>query len=827
METIDKFKKYKRIFRIIFLTPIGLMILMFILINLEVFGKLPDFEELENPKTNLATEIYSADQVLLGKYFRENRGIVDFKEVSPNVLNALVATEDVRFYSHSGIDARALTRVIKGILTLDLSGGGSTISQQLAKNLYNMRRDSSEYKTGLPGKADLIITKFKEWVTAVRLERNYTKQEIIAMYLTTVDFGSNAFGIKSAARTFFNTSPDSLKLEEAAVLVGILKAPTLYSPKLNPKNSLHRRNTVLNQIYKYQNKLEDLHGYKQQPKSYYDSLKNLPIDLDYSVQSHTKGIARHFREYIRLLMYKKKPTAPVKPKKPDNLTWKDKEYKKYKEKLASYENNYNKFLEDSVEWVNNELYGWCNKNTKPDGKNYDIYKDGLKIYTTINSNMQTYAEEAVKEHMGGYLQPLFYERHKGRKNAPFAWQVSDKDIDMILNTAKKRSERYRHLKYDLKADSSEIEKSFNTPVAMKVFSWTGDKDTVMTPADSIRYYKFFLHAGLMSLEPQTGYVRAYVGDIDYDYFRFDNVSLSKRQVGSTFKPFVYSIAMEDKLSPCHLVPNVPVTIDLPEGQVPPTYTPQYSPNEKLDGKMISLKTGLALSLNQISAWVMKKYGPRRIKEIAHKTGIKSYIPEVASLCVGSADLKLSEMVGAYDTYVNEGIHVEPLFVTRIEDKNGNVIARFKAKRSEALNANTAYRMIDLMMGVVKIGTSTRLSYKYGFTNEIAGKTGTTNDNSDGWFIGIVPNLVTGVWVGGEERSIRFLNSADGQGANMALPIWALYMQKVYKNEKLGISKEPFPKPAMYDEVELDCSKYNQNGIEDNTYFNSIDDNGEY
>ncbi len=817
-----KEKRFIIIFWTIILFPVFLITLIFILINLNVFGKLPGFQELENPKTNLATEIYSSDQRLLGKFFKENRTIVDFKDVAPSVLNALTATEDIRFYQHSGIDARALLRVIKGVATMDLSGGGSTITQQLAKNLYKMRADSSEYQTGLHGKANLIITKFKEWVTAVRLERNYTKQEIIAMYLTTVDFGSNAFGIKSAARTFFNTTPDSLTLEQAAVLVGLLKAPTYYSPRLNPKNSLRRRNTVISQVEKYQDKLADLHGYKPKPKSYYDSLRALPIKLDYSVQSHTKGIARHFREYIRILMYKKKPVAPEKPVKPKNVSWRDPAYKKYKAKAAAYEIKYHQYLEDSLEWADNALYGWCNKNKKPNGQNYNIYKDGLKIYTTINYQMQTYAEQAVKEYMKNYLQPLFFKRQKGRKKAPFTWRLSNKQIEKIMQSAIRRSERYRHLKYDLKKDSATIAEIFNTPVKMKVFSWEGPKDTIMTPKDSIRYYKYFLHVGLMSVEPQTGYVRAYVGDINYDYFKYDNVSLSKRQVGSTFKPFVYSIAMEDKISPCHKVPNVPITIDLPEGQQPPTWTPTFSHSEK-DGEMVSLKYGLAHSLNQISAWIMKKYGPVKIREMAYKTGIKSWVPAVPSLCVGAAEVRLSEMVSAYTTYANEGIHSEPVFVTRIEDKNGNVIAKFKSKHREALNANTAYRMIDLMKAVVDMGTSVRLRYKYGFKNEIAGKTGTTNDNSDGWFIGYVPNLVTGVWVGGEERSIHFESSAEGQGAATALPIWALYMQRVYKNEKLGISKAPFKKPALYDGVELNCEIYDEMHPENN-YQNTDDDN---
>ncbi len=817
-----KNKRFLRIFWAIILFPIVLITLIFILINLNVFGKLPGFQELENPKTNLATEIYSSDQILLGKFFKENRTIVDFKDVSPNVLNALVATEDIRFYQHSGIDARALLRVFKGLATLDLSGGGSTITQQLAKNLYKMREDSSEYDTGLHGKANLIISKFKEWVTAVRLERNYTKQEIIAMYLTTVDFGSNAFGIKSAAATFFETTPDSLSLEQAAVLIGLLKAPTYYSPKINPKNSLRRRNTVISQVEKYQDKLEDLHGYKPKSHSYYDSLRALPIKLHYSVQSHTKGIARYFREYIRILMYKKKPVAIKKPVKPKNVTWRDLSYKKYKRDIAAWEIKHQKYMEDSSEWVDNQLYGWCNKNKKPNGQNYNIYRDGLKIYTTINYQMQTYAEEAVTEYMKGYLQPLFFKRQKGRKKAPFSWRLTNKQINKILRSSMKRTERYRNLKYKQKKDSAIIAKIFNTPVKMRVFSWNGPIDTIMTPMDSIRYYKYFLHAGLMSIEPQTGYVRAYVGDIDYDYFKYDNVSLSKRQVGSTFKPFVYSIAMEDKISPCHKVPNVPITINLPEGQQPPTWTPTFSSGKK-DGEMVSLKYGLANSLNQISAWIMKKYGPIKIREMAYKIGIKSWLPAVPSLCVGAAEVRLSEMVSAYTTFANEGIHSDPVFVTRIEDKNGNIIAKFKSKHKEALNANTAYRMIDLMKAVVNIGTSTRLRYKYHFTNEIAGKTGTTNDNSDGWFIGFVPNLVTGIWVGGEERSIHFESTAEGQGAAMALPIWALYMQRVYKNEKLGISKEPFKKPPLYDGVELDCEKYDEMHPENNSQYNQDDD----
>jgi penicillin-binding protein 1A len=818
METDLKTKKYIKILWLTVSTPFILLFLILILTSIGTFGPMPGFDELENPKTNLATEIYSSDQVLIGKFFKENRTVVEFNELSPNVVNALVATEDIRFYEHSAIDIRALMRVMKGVVTGGGEGGGSTITQQLAKNLFP--RDTTKYSLRVFKKLNLGTSKFKEWITAVRLERNYTKQEILAMYLNKVDFGSQAFGIKSAARTFFDTTPDSLTIEQAATIIGILKAPSYYNPKFNPKNSTKRRNTVINQIRKYQSELNKLHGYKMHPKSYYDSIKTIPLTLHYNVQSHKRGIARYFREYLRAIMSKEKPEAPKKVKKPESDDKKSKEYQSNYAKYTTYISNYQKYQEDSIQWEDNQLYGWCNKNKKPDGTNYDLYSDGLKIYTTINSKMQVYAEEAVREHMGKYLQPLFYKRHKGREKAPFSYMLSDEQINSIMTTAMKRSERYRFLKNTLKKDSAYISKVFHTRKNMTVFSWRGEIDTIMTPMDSIKYYKFFLHTGVLSLEPQTGYVRAYVGGIDFNHFQFDNVNLSKRQVGSTFKPFVYSMAMEDNLSPCYKVPNIEVTFQMPEGQYPPTYTPKYSPS-KMDGEMVTLKYGLSRSLNQISAWIMKKYGPYKIREMAYRTGIKTKLEAVYSLCVGAADLSLSEMVGAYDTYPNKGVHVEPIYVTRIEDKNGNVISKFKAKQNEALNENTAYRMIYLMQGVVNEGTSTSIRYKYGLKNEIAGKTGTTNDNSDGWFIGYVPNLVTGVWVGGEDRGIRFLSSADGQGSSMALPIWGLYMQKVYKDKKLGISEEPFSKPENYDGVTLDCDEYNDD--QNNNYTNHNND----
>jgi len=784
-EKIKKTKKRIKAFWIIVSIPVIFLFILFIIISTdslkffadEPLSYMPDFEELENPKSNLSSEIFSADQKLLGKYYRQNRTVVSFDNLPQNLVDALVATEDIRFYDHSGIDPRGLGRVIfKTILMGDKgSGGGSTITQQLAKNLFPR---TTKKGSKLAYVASMIITKFKEWVIAVKLERNYTKEEILAMYFNTVPFGSQAYGIKAAARTFFNLAPDSLNLEQAALLVGVVNAPTLYSPYRNPENSLKRRNNVvLAQMLKY--------GYIN--RQVYDSIRKIPIKLDYTVQSHKSGRGNYFREYLRTTLTKKKPER--------------KNYSKW-----AYQN----FKEDSIEWLENPLFGWCNKNIKPNGKPYDIYSDGLKIYTTINFEMQRYAEDAVKEHMGGYLQPLFFKTKKGRSKAPFDWRVTKKEIARILYLAMTRSERYRVLKL-AKIDSAAIMKNFKTPTKMKVFSWHGDIDTIMTPIDSIRYYKYFLHAGVMSLEPQTGYVRAYVGDINYRHFKFDNVKLARRQVGSTFKPIIYTMAMmPGGYSPCHKVPNVPVTFEMPEGQ--DDYTPKFSTGgglKKYEGKMVTLKFGLAQSMNQISAWVMQKFNPETAVKLAKKMGIKSFIPAVPSICVGAAEIKLSEMVGAYSTYINKGVYVQPIFVTRIEDKNGNIISTFKPKRNEVISEGTAYRMLNLMQGVVDGGTSVRLRYKYGFKNQIAGKTGTTNDNSDGWFIGIVPNLLTGVWVGGEERSIRFASGAYGQGASMALPIWALYMQSVYANEDLGISKANFEIPEDDDGVETDCSKYYQ------------------
>jgi len=792
-QTTSKFtKKTIRVWWILALLPVFFIGILFTLIatgNMwflpENLRFMPTFEQLENPESNLAAEIISSDQKLLGKYYKENRSVVQFDNLSPVLVNALIATEDVRFYDHSGIDPRGLFRVLFKTVLMGQrnAGGGSTITQQLAKNLFP-RDDTKRSKLGRA--LVMVLTKFKEWVIAVKLERNYTKEEILAMYLNTVEFGSQSFGIKSAARTFFNTTPDSLKVEEAAVLVGLLKAPTWYSPVRNPERSLKRRNVVIGQMEKY-NFLT---------KEEADSIKALPLTVHYNVTSHTSGIATYFREYLRKIMTAKEPI---------------------KENYPKWQIRNKKFYEDSLNWAENPLYGWCNKNKKANGEPYNLYSDGLKIYTTINYKMQEYAEKAVKEHMGGYLQDLFDKEKKWSRKAPFDRELSNEDIKHILYVSMIRSERYRVLKL-AGADSASIMKNFKTPVKMQVFSWKGDVDTTMTPWDSIRYYKKFLHAGMMSMEPQTGYVRAYVGDINFKHFKFDNVMIAKRQVGSTFKPILYTRAMQE-LSPCYMVPNVPVTFLTYENDEEVEYTPKFS-KSKFDGQMIPLKLGLALSLNQISAWIMKRYNPREFIYLAHQMGIVSEIPEVYSICVGAAEIRLAEMVAAYDTYTNKGVHVDPVFVTRIEDRYGNIIATFKAKKHEVINEKTAYKMLNLMMGVVNGGTAGRLRYKYNFENEIAGKTGTTNDNSDGWFIGMVPNLVTGVWVGGEERSIRFDNGAYGQGANMALPIWALYMQQVYADKNLHVSKDNFEVPPGFDVSQFNCSNYTEENTNDLDEFNN-------
>jgi len=768
----EEFKKSIKFLWVIYFSLIGAITLIFIAVSLGWFGFMPTFEELENPKSNLATEIYSADQVMIGKYFYENRSNIHFEDLSPNLVNALIATEDARFTEHSGVDARSIFRVIfRTILGRnESSGGGSTITQQLAKNLFP-RKDNMSLLT-------LFSTKLREWVTAVKLERNYTKEEILAMYLNTVDFGSNSFGIKSAARTFFDKTPDSLNIQESALLVGILKAPTKYSPNRNPENAKKRRNVVLSQMEHYHFITE----------AAFDSIKVLPLDMtEYRIQDHTAGIATYFREYLRMML------TASEPKEGD-----------YDDKA--------RYKSDLDEWENNPAFGWCSKNLKADGTQYNLYKDGLRIYTTINSKMQRYAEEAVTEHLGNELQNDFYKHWKGVKRAPYDYTLSDEKVNSMIMQGLKRSERYRAMK---KGNIPEnlIMKAMQTPVRMKVFSWKGEIDTVMSPYDSVKYHKWFLLSGLMSMEPQTGYVRAYVGGIDYKYFMYDHVKIARRQVGSTFKPFVYTIAMQEgEFSPCSRVPNVPVTFDLPYGQ---KWEPRNSGDYK-EGEMVTLKEALANSINWISAFLIKRYSPGPVVKLAHKMGIKSEIPEVYAICLGTPDISLYEMVGAFASYANKGVYTEPIFVTRIEDKHGNVLAKFVPRRNEALSEETAYIMINLMQGVVESGTGSRLRGKYKLTAQIAGKTGTTDNNSDGWFMGVTPNLVTGVWVGCEDRSVHFRSTSLGQGANMSLPIWGLYMQKIYADPSLKVTqKDRFDVPSGDLSIELDCGKYNTENVTPN------------
>ncbi|HNW88892.1 MAG TPA: transglycosylase domain-containing protein [Bacteroidales bacterium] len=760
-----EFHNYVKRLWIIYFSIIGLVLVLFTFISLGVFGFMPTFEELENPRSNLASEIISSDQVVLGKYYIENRSNIHFEDLSPNVVNALIATEDSRFTDHSGIDVRSLFRVMLGMVTGNRgAGGGSTITQQLAKNLFPRDTNQNFVK--------VVITKFKEWVTAVKLEHNYTKQEILAMYLNTVDFGNQSYGINSAARTYFDKTPDSLNIQESAMLIGLLKAPTRYSPIRNPENAIKRREVVLKQMETY--------GYISSEQ--YDSIRVLPIDMShFRIQDHTAGMATYFREYLRILLTRDKPDK-------DNYTDK-----------KSYE-------ADMEQWEKNPAYGWCNKNLKSDGTPYNIFKDGLRIYTTINSKMQRYAEEAVSEHIGKELQKDFYKHWKGVKRAPYDWQVSDQQINKMIMQGVYRSERYQNLKKENVPDEK-IMKIFSTPVKMNVFAWGGNKDTIMSPLDSVKYYKWFLLAGLMSVEPQTGYVRAYVGGINYKYFQYDHVCLAKRQVGSTFKPFVYTVAMQEgEFSPCTKVPNVPITFDLENGQ---KWEPHNS-GEYKEGEMVTLKEALANSINWISAFLIKRYSPGPVVKVARKMGIKSDIPEVYAICLGTPDLSLYEMVGAINSFANEGVYIEPIFVTRIEDKYGNTLASFVPQTQEAMSEETAYLMTSLMQGVVESGTGARLRGKYGLTNQIAGKTGTTDNNSDGWFMGFVPNLTTGVWVGCEDRSIHFRSTSLGQGANMSLPIWAIYMKKVYADKSLNIRpSDNFSRPSNPLSVEIDCGKYNQ------------------
>ena len=759
-------KTIVKVFWFCLLTPILALILF--IAGVALFAEIPSFEELENPKTNLATQIISEDGKIINTYHIENRTFVEFDDLPESLVDAAIATEDVRFHSHSGIDFRSLARVaVKSVLlgNVGAGGGGSTITQQLAKTLFPREEATSSF----PGASliKLVTTKFKEWITAVKLERNYTKDEILTMYMNTIFFGSNAYGIRSAANTFFAKDPIDLNIEESALLVGMVNKPTRYNPTINPDHSLKRRNHVLSQMYKY--------GYLE--KEAYDSIVQLPIVLSYETKDHNSGLAPYFRDMLRRYMNAKEP------------------------KKSSYKYS-EEYQADSLRWEKDQLYGWLNKNSKPDGSSYNLDKDGLKIYTTLNSKMQLYAEQAVAEHLGGNLQKSFFADMRWKRNKPFAVDVPAETAENLMKQARRWSDRYRTMK-DAGASESEINKAFNEKVEMRVFSWNkkGYIDTVMTPNDSIRYYKSFLRAAFVAVEPHTGNVLAYVGGPNYRYFKYDNARQSKRQVGSTIKPFLYTLAMQEGFTPCDQVVNVPYSFEVGDT----TWTPKSTDKDIWIGKTVTLKWGLTHSSNNISAYLMKQFGPSAMVEMCHKLGIKSHLDEVPSLCVGPCDISPFEMVSAFNSFPSRGVQIDPIFVTRIEDNRGNVLSNFAASKSEAISEESAYLMVNLMQGVVNEGTAGRLRSVYKLTGQLAGKTGTTNDQSDGWFIGYTPKITAGVWVGAEDRQVHFESLALGGGSNMALPIWGIFMKKVLEDGTLGISSNDlFVKPPGF-ELDLRCT----------------------
>jgi len=776
------FKKYIIWFWSIVLVSIASTVLFFFLLAQGKLGFMPSFEELENPKSILASEIFFEDGKGIDKYFiRENRTFVGYNNLPPQLIDALIATEDVRFYDHSGIDLRGLFRVVKGLATGDSSsGGGSTLSQQLAKMLFP--------RDGVSSSVDLVLRKFKEWVISVKLERSYTKEEIILMYLNKYDYLNNAVGIKSAALVYFNIPPDSLQLHQAAMLVGMAKNSSLYNPVRRPELVQQRRNVVLNQMEKY--------GYIT--KAVKDSVQKLPLDLEYRKVDYKLGPAPYFREYLRLTLSAKKPE---------------------RENYASWQEQ--KYIEDLDEWKNNPLFGWCTKNQKPNGENYSIYTDGLKIYTTLDSRMQKYAKEAVEQHLRYDLQPLFDGSMEDLDNPPFANNMDAEEVESLLNREIRKSERYRVMNLAGK-NFKEIKKKFNEPVEMTVFSWKGEIDTLMAPIDSIKYYLRYFRSSFMAMDTETGKVKAYVGGPNYQYFMYDMVKGGKRQVGSTVKPFLYTLAMQNGLTPCTKVPYVSQQFQQWDGSI---YEPKDADvDPEMDGKMVTLKWGLANSKNRISAWVLKQFNPQAVVDVMKRMGIYSPIEAVNSMFLGVSDVTLYEMVGAFNTYANLGVYTKPYFVTRIEDRHGNVIARFNPEKHEAIDEETAYLMLNLLEGVISPdGTGARLrgsnlwrervTKEYGqFTMPIAGKTGTTQNHSDGWFIGITPKLTAGVWTGADLRSIHFRTISSGQGANMALPIWGYFYKKVLADESIGYKEDEmeFKKPLNFN-VNLDCDEMDKKG----------------
>jgi len=735
---IKDIKYYQKKFWKVFFYSLGALFLFFLFASWGLFGKMPSFEDLENPNSNLATEIISSDGVTLGKFYNENRTAIKYNDLPKSLVDALVSTEDERFYEHSGIDAR---RTFGAALKLGSNGGASTITQQLAKLLFH-----GEGSKFLPFR---MIQKAKEWIIAVRLERQYTKNEIIALYFNQVDFVNGAVGIRSATKVYFNKEPRDLTVEESALLVGMLTNPSLFNPVRRPEKAIKRRNIVLGQLVR--------NGHLEEEAK--NILEKKPIVLDFHPESHLDGTATYFREYLR-------------------------DYMK----------------------------NWVKENKKPDGEEYDIYGDGLKIYTTIDSKIQEHAEEAVQAHIKN-LQEEFFIQQKGNKNAPFV-NITDIETDKIFKQAIKNSERWRILKADDKTDE-EIIASFKIKTKMTIFTWKGERDTIMTPMDSIRYYKHFLQAGLMSMEPQTGQVKAWVGGINYKYFQYDHVGQGARQVGSTFKPFVYATAIEQLgMSPCDTIIDGPFMIHKGRHHVTEDWEPRNS-DQKYRG-MVTLKKALANSINTISAKLIDKTGPEAVVELTHKLGVTSEIPVQPSIALGAVDITVHDMVAAYSTFANQGVYIKPQFISRIEDKNGAVIYEPVPESHDVLNKDVAFAVIKLLEGVTEGGSGERLrtesggsgdnrwtGYPYVFKNPIAGKTGTTQNQSDGWFIGMVPNLVTGVWVGCEDRSARFKGITYGQGATAALPIWGYFMKKCYEDKDLQISKDDFERPDNFN-IKVDC-----------------------
>lgn len=731
-------------------------------------GYMPDLEDLQNPISRYASQVYSVDGKILGTYNmnRENRVHVDYDGISPYLVKALVATEDERFYDHSGIDFIALTRAIvkRGILGQKSAGGGSTITQQLAKQLY-----SSTAKSTL----ERLLQKPIEWVIAVKLERFYTKEEIITMYLNYFDFLHNAVGIKTAADVYFDKDPKNLTLTESATLIGLCKNPSYFNPVRYPERCTERRNVVLGQMLKA--------GYLTNEE--YQKAHDEPLALNFHRVDHKDGIATYFREFLRQYIMAKKPKIE------DYPSW-----------------NHVQFAIDSLAWETDPLYGWCNKNFKKNGEPYNVYTDGLKIFTTIDSRMQRYAEEAVLQHVGKYLQPAFTKENRTKPNAPFTNALTAAEVRSILNRSIRQSERYRAMK-EQGATESEIQKAFRTPVEMSVFTYHGDVDTVMTPLDSIRYIKSFLRAGFMSMDPRNGAVKAYVGGVDFTHFTYDMATQGRRQVGSTIKPFLYALSMSNGMSPCDVAPNVQRSYG--------NWTPRNSSRSRY-GQMVTLKWGLAQSNNWISAYLMSRINPQDFLRILRDFGINTYgvYPSIV-LCLGPNEASVCEMVSAYTTFANHGIHCSPMFVSKIEDNDGNVIATFQPRMNEVISEESAYKMLEMLKAVMDGGTGSRMRYKYKIECDMGGKTGTTNRNADAWFMGFTPSLVSGCWVGGEDRDIHFDSTRMGQGANMALPIWAYYMKKVFADRSLGYDpNEKFDIPEDFNPCVSEFDDYSAGGIEE-------------